>query len=480
VLLVSPTGSGKTVVFAELIRRLQASEKRIFVLVHRRELTKQASDKLSALGIAHGIVQAGFEPQPWLPVQVVAVQTFNARVLKSQRLEIDPPDVIVVDEAHHIVARTYRAIINRHPDALIIGITATPCRGDGRGLGGIFQRLIETVDIPALVGAGHLVPIVTYAPSQPDLESVHVRRGDYVQGELEAAVNTAKLVGDIVEHWLRIARGRPTVVFGTTVKHSIHIRDCFCEAGIMAEHLDGNKPVEERDAILAKLASGQIDVLTNCAVLTEGWDCPAVSCIVLARPTKSLGLFRQMAGRGLRPGAGKSNLLLLDHAGATWEHGLIADPIAWDLDEGRKAVNQEHSSRSKGHKPRLTTCPECSGVRMEGQPCPACGWLPPKRGQAFDVIDGELGEVGPDGVKTPKYTAEEKKVFYRGLLWIAQERSYKPGWAAHKAKEKFGTWPASNNVSAAPPDPAVRSWVKSRQIAYAKARQNAGSERRFA
>src|SRR5262249_2944810 len=154
--------------------------------------------------------------------------------------------------------------------AKVVGVTATPCRGDGRGLGGVFQRLIETADIPALQVAGHLAAVVTYAPSRPDLAGVHIRRGDYVEHELETAVNTAKLVGDLLEHWLRLARGRRTVVFCVTVKHSLHVRDRFREAGILAEHIDGTTPIEERDAILRKLARGEIDVITNCAVLTEG------------------------------------------------------------------------------------------------------------------------------------------------------------------------------------------------------------------
>ena len=148
---------------------------------------------------------------------------------------------------------------------------------DGRGLGSVFERMIETVDIPALQAAGYLVPVQTYAPSRPDLHGIHVRQGDYVTSELEACGQHAaarrrhRRALD-----LRLARGRPTAVFCASVKHSIHIRDRFREAGIMAEHLDGETPNEERDAILAKLASGEIEVLTNCAVLTEGWDCPPV------------------------------------------------------------------------------------------------------------------------------------------------------------------------------------------------------------
>jgi superfamily II DNA or RNA helicase len=476
VLLVSPTGGGKTIVFAELIRRNEAAGKRAFVLVHRRELTKQASDKLSNRGVAHGVIQAGFEPRAWLPTQVVSVPTFTRRVIQNRRLEIDaPPDLIVIDECHHVPARSYQAIIDRYPGAKLVGVTATPCRADGRGLGGVFQRMIETVDLPALQAAGYLVPVVTYAPSQPDLRGVHVRQGDYVTAEVEERVDTQKLVGDIVEHWLRLARGRPTVVFCASVRHSIHVRDRFREAGIMAEHLDGEMPAEERDILLAKLASGEIEVITNCGVLTEGWDAPAVSCIVLAKPTKSLGLFRQMVGRGLRPVPGKENLLLLDHADATRAHGLISDPIAWSLHEDRRAVNHEHSARTAGHKPGLTTCPECLAVRVQGKPCDSCGWRPRTRGESFEVIDGELARVDADGTaRASAGSAAEKQLFYQELAYIARELGHKPGAAFYRYGEKFkGEKPPYHwrNLPPLPPRPETRAWYRSRQIAYAKVQQ---------
>jgi superfamily II DNA or RNA helicase len=362
----------------------------------------------------------------------------------------------------------------------VIGVTATPCRADGRGLGGVFKRLIETVDIPTLQAAGHLVPVQTYAPSTPDLRGIRVR-GDYVPEELEPAVNTRQLVGDIVEHHLRLAHGRPTVVFCASVAHSVHVRDRFREAGVMAEHLDGKTPAAERDALLAKLASGEVEVLTNCGVLTEGWDCPPVSCIVIARPTKSLGLYRQMAGRGLRPALGKENLLLLDHAGATFAHGLITDPISWSLREDRKAVNREHSVRAMGHKPGLTTCPECWAVRVQGKPCDSCGWRPRTRGESFEVVNGELARIEADGTPTVDLVSlAEKQLVYQELAYIARERGQKPGAAFYRFQEKFkGEKPPYHwrILEPLPPRPEIRAWYRSRQIAYAKARQKAGSQR---
>ena len=339
VLLVAPTGSGKTLMAAELVRLARGRDKRVLFLAHRRELIQQAHRKLYAAGIDAGIIQAGFEPRPEQPVQIASVQTLWARAFRGTRSEKPSADLIVVDEAHHVRARTYQGILNSYPEAAILGLTATPCRGDGRGLGNVFDALVECPPVQALIDLDFLVGTRVYAPSTPDLTEVRVERGDYVESQLAERVNTDQLVGDIVEHWHRLAAPRKTVVFATGVAHSIHIRDEFRRSGVLAEHIDGKTPAEERDAILARLSRGEIDLVTNCMVLTEGWDQPDVSCIVLARPTKHMGLYRQMIGRVLRPAPGKDYALVLDHAGATWQHGLVEEPVTWTLNQDRRAEN---------------------------------------------------------------------------------------------------------------------------------------------
>ena len=165
-------------------------------------------------------------------------------------------------------------------------------------------------------------------PEHPDLTGVRVERGDYMERQLAERMDQAKLIGDIVEHWHRLAGSGKTVVFATGVAHSVHIRDEFLRSGVLAEHIDGTTPTEERDAILARLSRGETEVVTNCMVLTEGWDQPDVSCIVLARPTKHMGLYRQMIGRVLRPAPGKEYALVLDHAGAVFQHGFVEEPFS--------------------------------------------------------------------------------------------------------------------------------------------------------
>lgn len=309
VLLVAPTGSGKTVISSDIIKTTATRGRRVVFLAHRRELIRQASNKLHDAGIDHGIIQAGFPARPGERVQVASVQTLHARAIRSTRMELPPADLVVVDEAHHCTAQTYRAITDEYPDAIILGLTATPCRADGRGLGNTFSTLIECPSVAELIAAGYLVPTQVYAPTRPDLKGVRVERGDYVESQLAERMDKQELTGDIVMHWHKLASNRRTVVFATSVAHSVNLRNEFRATGVMAEHLDGSTPREDRDAILARLASGEIDVVTNCQVLTEGWDCPAVSCLVLARPTKSIGLYLQMVGRVMRPAPGKSNAL---------------------------------------------------------------------------------------------------------------------------------------------------------------------------
>jgi len=474
VLVTAPTGAGKTVIVAAIVAQSVAQRQRVVFLAHRRELISQASRKLHAAGVEHGILLPGYPMRPTESVQVASIATLHARAIRTDTIELPPADLVIVDEAHHARARTYRRLLEAYPNAAVIGLTATPCRGDGRGLGGIFDVLIECQDVATLTAAGYLVPAQIYAPSQPDLAGVRVERGDYVERQLAERVDTAQLVGDIVEHWLRLAERRRTVVFATGVGHSVHLRDEFRRAGVLAEHIDGSTPIEERDAILGLLAAGNVEIVSNAMVLTEGWDQPEVSCLVLARPTRSLGLYRQMVGRVLRPAAGKTDALILDHAGAVFAHGFPEDPITWTLREDRRAENKAHTARGSYRAPALATCPECKAVRYEGHPCPVCHWRPQPKPAIVDVLDGELGRLVRNRTVMPvSVTQADRQRFHAMLIYIADERGYARGWAAHKFREKFGDWPPTRDAVPLAPDEAVRAWVRSRAIAYAKAMQKA-------
>jgi superfamily II DNA or RNA helicase len=474
---VAPTGSGKTVIAAEIINRVLARGGRVLVIAHRREIITQTRDKLIAAGVTPGIVLAGLEKElrPYANVQVAGIQTLHARAIRSNRMPMPAATVVIIDEAHHARGRTYQKVLDQYPDALIIGLTATPVRGDGRGLGNIFDQKIEAPQVAELIVGGYLVRSRVYAPVDPDLRGVQTQQGEYVISQLSARMNTDQLVGDVVADWLKHGERRKTVVFATDVAHSVHIKNEFVNAGVRCEHLDGSTPKDERDAILARFKSGETEVVTNCMVLTEGWDMPEVGCCILARPTKQMGLYRQMIGRVLRPAEGKPDAIILDHSGAVYRHGLPEDHVEWTLDVDRRAENPTQDKRRRGEEPKLRECPSCK-VLMTKPPCDRCGWMPAsRRGQDRDFADGELGLVVGGKAQAPQYSEGDRIIFYRQLRSLQQTKGYRPGWAAHKFKDKFGTFPpwAYNDLPPAAPTDVTLRWIKSRDIAWAKSRRAA-------
>ncbi|MFZ2079357.1 MAG: DEAD/DEAH box helicase [Xanthobacteraceae bacterium] len=469
IIIVAPTGSGKTIVAGSIIKSVVAKDKRALVLAHTREIIGQTSAKLAAEGIDHGIIQAGFAPRD-AAVQIATVQTLSSRAMRSRRMELPAADLLIVDECQHSTAATWRKIIESYPQAVLIGLTATPCRGDGRGLGGIFDAIVECPQVAELIAQGYLVGTRVYAPAEPDLTGIRTRAGDYVEQELAQRMDKDELVGDIVQHYFKYGERRKTVCFAVNVAHSIHICEEFKKAGVRAEHIDGSTPKPERDAALARLASGETEVVTNCMVLTEGWDLPAVACCILARPTKQMGLYRQMVGRVLRPAPGKTNAIVLDHAGATYRHGFVEDKVEWTLDPDRRAESKAHAARqADGYRSRFVDCTSCGSIRVAGERCGHCGHLPQRRGDAVEFRDGDLALVGRKSRRAEMFSDPAERLrWYSMLAHIAEERGYKPGWASHKYKERFHTWPLQRHPSLMEPTPEVLSWVRSRNIAWAK------------
>jgi superfamily II DNA or RNA helicase len=469
ILMVAPTGSGKTVIASAIIKN---ANRRVLVVSHRREIVNHTSAKLTAFGVHHGIIQAGDEDKlrPMAAVQVASIQTLHTRAFRSTSMQMPLADLVIIDEAHHACAATYRDVLEQYPNAIVLGLTATPCRGDGRGLGSIFSTMIECPQIPELIDGGYLVKTRVYAPVDPDLRGVRTQAGDYVESQLAACMDREKLVGDVVTHWLKFGEGRRTVAFACSVGHSVHICDEFRRADIRAEHLDGSTPLDDRTAILARLASGETQVVTNCMVLTEGWDMPEIGCAILARPTKKMGLFRQMIGRVLRPADGKPDAIVLDHSGAVFRHGLPEDHVEWSLDPDKHATAPEHQKRlSEKRHGGLLECSQCSALRLGGQPCPACGFMPRRTAEFMATAEGDLGLVQGGIAAAP--TTEERSDFYRELRAVAQIRGYKDGWTAHKFRERFGQFPPWDYRQLQPkaPSDATFRWVKSRAIAWAKA-----------
>ena len=470
-LLVAPTGSGKTVITSELIRRWVAQYRRILFLAHRREIIDQTSAKLTANGVRHGIIMSQVSPRPMEAVQVASIDTLHVRSVRSTAMDLPPADLVIFDEAHRARGRTREHLIGLYPEAALLGMTATPCRGDGRGLGNLFDVMIEAPQVAELIVGGYLVKSRVYAPVNPDLKGVRVEKGDYVISQLAGRMNTEALVGDIVEHWHKHGEGRCTIAFAVNVAHSVAIRNQFLCAGVSAEHLDGETPISEREAILTRLASGETKVVSNCMVLTEGWDCPPVGCAVLARPTKQMGLFRQMIGRVLRPADGKADAIVLDHSGAVFRHGLPEDHVDWTLDVDGRAAVPAHEKRKAGKAPGLRECPSCKAVMVK-PPCGACGWAPEPRARNIDFEEGRLGLVVGGHAREHRYTEDQKVIWHRMLIGEALRRGKNPNWAFYLFRDKFGhDRPADWDRTALEPSPEVSGFVKSRIIAFAKRKQ---------
>jgi superfamily II DNA or RNA helicase len=283
------------------------------------------------------------------------------------------------------------------------------------------------------------------------------------------------LVGGIVEHWYRLASDRPTIVFASGVKHSIHLRDEFLKTGAKAAHVDGDTPLEERKQVIADLKVGKVQVVCNYAVFTEGFDEPALSCNVIARATKNLGLYLQMGGRTLRIADNKKDCFILDHSGNVYEHGFIQDEHDWVLEEG-KALHTTSADRQKEFdEKKPITCVKCATVYTGQLPCPHCGHIPEKYGKFVESRSGDLMELRMEKRRTAKkrtFTTEEKRQWYSEIKGYAEENGKSKGWAAHTFKAKFKVWPNYyENAPASEPGGEVRGFIRHRNIAYAKRKE---------
>ena len=415
--LVAGTGAGKTAIAALAIQSAVEKGKSVLFLAHRTELIDQCSERLHSFGVNHGIIQ-GSDPRrkPWLRTHVCSVPTL------IRRPTLPLADLIFIDECHRAPADSYRSIMEHYPQAVKIGLTATPIRTDGTSLGEVFDAMVQCPPIITLTAEGYLVPYRIFAPAAPSLSAVPIRHGEYVEAELQRAVDKPKLIGDVVANWLNLAKDRSTLVFAVGIEHSQHLVARFQIAGISAAHLDGSTPREQRRDILARYQSGELRVIVNVGVLTEGTDLPMTGCVSDAQPTFSLSLFLQKFGRGLRTAEGKDDMLYLDHAGNCARHGFPDDDHHWSL-EVSPAVDTSKSPRII----RQFTCTHCRRVcSIDLSACPECGTARKRGGRKVKYEDGELQEV-----KKPKFRihkiSDDPEI--AAIQRIAEKRQYKPGWA---------------------------------------------------
>lgn len=456
-----------TVMAASVIHGAMAKGNPVIFLAHRKELIDQPSKMLDSMGIDHGVIKAKhWRHRPHLPVQVASVQTLQKRGLRP------PAKIIIVDEAHRTRAMQYEEIFEDYPDALILGLTATPVRLDGRGLGHIFQSMVKVTSVSALIESGRLcMPRLISLPS-PDMSDVDVSHGEF-NGRQAAAKIDGRIIGNVVEHWLKLAKDRTTIVFAPNVDKSREIVERFVGAGVRAAHVDGSMGERERGLILSQLATGELKVVSNVNLLVEGFDLPIVSCVSVVKPTKSITQWLQMCGRGSRTDPSKEDFIIIDHAGCFRIHGSPTHDWDWSLEDGALRKESEEFS----------ICTECFTAFAKGQRCPTCGSNSFTKkefvARAVEETDDELEEIdltsncpeckstdvrvirgpGPydmrincgkcrhttytvDRPKAKRSTMGERKTEYFRLRKVAFRQGFKPGWADHKYSEMFSAWPA--------------------------------------
>jgi superfamily II DNA or RNA helicase len=476
IILQAATGSGKTVMSSALIRYFVGKGSSVVFLAHRRELIIQASKTMSKLGVGHGIIMAGISANGFESVQVASIDTLRARAIDTNKMELPPANLLVIDEAHRSMSPTYLKLIEKYKelyDPLIVGLTATPVRADGTGLGLVYSDMVKAPGIKELTALGSLVEADYYAPTVPDLRRVGTVAGDYNGKDLNEAMDKPKLVGNIVETWKHLANGTSTIVFASGVKHSQSLAEQFTDAGVAAAHLDGSTDNDERERILKEFNDGLITVICNCMVLTEGFDAPIAQTCILARPTKSLSLYIQMVGRVLRPYPGKDRAIVIDHSGAVYTNGFATDEHDWKLGTGKVPENERVEPEER--EETQVTCEGCFHVHTGSNICPRCGHINSSKSAYVGYVEGMLGLVSKKTKKVEKvekYGDGFKKQFYQELLGLAILRKRTPDWAVHKYRARFKEAPEFGKVDATNPGKDTKSYVTYLNIRSARSRRN--------
>ena len=443
IIFVAPTGSGKMYSIANIIK---TSRVPVLFLAHRIELIDHLAQELRDLGITNVGVMRGDDDRtnPSASVQIASIATLIRR-------EKPPAGIVIIDECHRSASDSYvDHVFNVYRDAIILGFTATPTRLDSKPLGSIYEALEVVATYQRLIKDGHIVsPLCFSTPLEPDLSKVHRVRGDYDEGELAEVMSDNALVGNVVDQWLKLAHRHPNIVtmpdgtkaangmvdgprrrtflFAVNIKHSRLMCDRFTEAGVKIAHLDGNTPEAERREALRALGNGDIEIISNCNILLEGTNVPSAKCVISARPTQSLVLYRQSTGRIMRPW-GDITPLLLDHAGNYERHGSPVEDIEWSLTTG--------PTRRKERIAPTRICRACFAYMAASRViCPYCGAeLPSKPKELPRETKQDLVERTPD-------TEHQKRVFFDSMAALARSRGFKPGFAGAKWKDKYGVWP---------------------------------------
>jgi superfamily II DNA or RNA helicase len=415
-ILVAPTGFGKTATATEIVRLTIARGRSVWFLAHLREILDDTADRLQAAGIPFGSIRAGRSADYSKLVQVVAVQT------AVRRSGLPRPDLIIIDECHLAVANTYRKVIAAAGHPLLLGLTGTAQRLDGRGLREVFDRLVLTCTTAELIEEGLLAPVRVFAPPGADLSKLHTRAGDFDQGEASAVLSKPAVVGDALSHWQQLCQGRRGVAFCTTVAHAEAVARQWQAAGYRAVAVHGGSEDADRREAVAGLRAGRLDLVACAQLWIAGVDVPEIDAVIWLRPTQSLTAWLQGNGRGLRTAPRKRDLLVLDHVGNCQRLGHPLEVHEWSL-EGRVK-----RSREAGLSVRV--CPKCFACMPSArQVCPDCGHEFVAERRELEHVDGELVEVQRREAKREQGQAQTLE----DLIQIGKRRGMKNprGWARH-------------------------------------------------
>lgn len=450
-----PTGGGKTFVFSYVADGATKLGNRVLILVHRKELLLQASMSLAKIGLRHGLIAQDAHIREAIGQHVEefqnsfvdmhsSVMVASVDTLIRRLPSVTPPDLIICDEAHHLTKKNkWGKVVAYFPQAHLLGVTATPVRTDGKGLGitqaGFFDDLICGPSMTELINLGYLLkPSVFAPPSVLDLVGVKMSKGDYATGDLAKRVDKPTITGSAVEHYRKICAGTPAIVFCVSIAHAQHVAAEFRAAGFDFRVIDGTMHGNERRNLIKALARGKIQGLTSCDIISEGTDIPVVGCAVLLRPTKSEGLYLQQVGRVLRPSPGQTKAYVLDHVGNCLIHGLPDDDRDWSLDGKKK------NKKGKGDKEALLRnlkCPKCYAQHAPALKCPECGHeYEPDARAGLKHEDGELQEVTTEvaaALRSMRQQEERRAKTYDDFLKLGQDRGYQNPVAWAKIRMKF-------------------------------------------
>lgn len=426
VLAVLPTGGGKTYTFSSVAYKTDLRNKSAWAIAHRHNLIKQISMSFTACGIKHGIVKAGYTPDYGSRVQVASIQSL---IKRTDNLK--DPDLIIIDECHHSPSASYKAIVDRYPNARILGVTATPARTDGKGLGEIFQSMVQGPTVSELMDMGYLCRYKLVGPAKSmDLTGVPIVGGDFAAQVLDSRPERSRVIGDAVETWMRVAKGKRTIVFCVSIKDAEHTAALFSDTGYKFKAVHGQLKDDEISRILTDISTGALDGITSCDLVSEGTDIPALECEVDLAPTQSLVKHIQKTGRVLRIDLGNPNkvAIIIDHAENYLRNMLLPDMTPeWSLagvKQGKKASGERSIA--------VRQCGSCYFVHKPAPICPECGYVYPLKPREVEKEAGEMAEVDLEEARKRMQRMEQGKArSYDELLKIEKANGYKKGWASH-------------------------------------------------